>query len=187
MSLDKNESEVSIGQETVTAIQPGELVVGVLIGFDAENKPLIKSDSLPELDGISVMTTVPLDREMVGRQVALMFANQDITQPIVIGVIRSQLTNLLDIIEVDNSAISDEQVFADNSIRKSESAGEADPSAVTVDGKTVTISGEEQVVLKCGDSSITLTKSGKILIRGKYLLNRSTGVNRIMGGSVQVN
>jgi hypothetical protein len=58
---------------------------------------------------------------------------------------------------------------------------------VTVDGKQVSIEGAEEVTFKCGKASITLTKSGKILIRGTYLLNRSTGVNRIMGGSVQVN
>ena len=49
------------------------------------------------------------------------------------------------------------------------------------------IEGKEEIELKCGESSIVLTKAGKILIRGKYLLSRSSGVNRIMGGSVQVN
>ncbi|MEP7119602.1 MAG: hypothetical protein ABJE95_01785, partial [Byssovorax sp.] len=36
-------------------------------------------------------------------------------------------------------------------------------------------------------SSITLTRAGKILIRGAYVLTRSSGVNRIQGGSVQIN
>ncbi len=56
-----------------------------------------------------------------------------------------------------------------------------------VDGERVVLEGREEVVLKCGEASITLTRAGKILIRGKYLLNRSSGVNRILGGSVQVN
>jgi hypothetical protein len=56
-----------------------------------------------------------------------------------------------------------------------------------VDGEMVNIEGKEQIVLKCGKASITLTRSGKILIRGAYLLNRSSGVNRIKGGSVQIN
>ena len=46
---------------------------------------------------------------------------------------------------------------------------------------------EEEIVFECGKASITLTKSGKILIRGAYLLSRSSGVNRIKGGSVQIN
>ena len=37
------------------------------------------------------------------------------------------------------------------------------------------------------DDAETLTRAGKILIRGAYLLARSSGVNRIQGGSVQIN
>ena len=46
---------------------------------------------------------------------------------------------------------------------------------------------DEEIVLSCGESSITLTRAGKILIRGKYVLSRSSGVNRIKGGSIQLN
>jgi hypothetical protein len=58
---------------------------------------------------------------------------------------------------------------------------------VFIDGKKFTFDAKEQIVLRCGKSSITLTRAGKILIRGAYLLNRSSGVNRIKGGSVQIN
>jgi hypothetical protein len=34
---------------------------------------------------------------------------------------------------------------------------------------------------------LTLTHAGKVLIRGAYVLSRSSGVNRIKGGSVQIN
>jgi hypothetical protein len=58
---------------------------------------------------------------------------------------------------------------------------------VTIDGKRITFDAREEVVLRCGKASITLTKAGKVLIRGAYLLTRSSGVNRIKGGSVQIN
>ena len=61
------------------------------------------------------------------------------------------------------------------------------PTDVTIDGKRVTFDAKEEIVLRCGKASITLTKAGKVLIRGAYLLNRSSGVNRIKGGSVQIN
>ena len=67
---------------------------------------------------------------------------------------------------------------------------EAEPEEltdVTVDGKRVSFNAEEEIVLRCGKASITLTKAGKVIIRGAYLLNRSSGVNRIKGGSVQIN
>jgi hypothetical protein len=56
-----------------------------------------------------------------------------------------------------------------------------------VDGEQVVIEGKNEIILKCGKASITLTRAGKVLIRGAYVLSRSSGVNRIKGGSVQVN
>jgi len=58
---------------------------------------------------------------------------------------------------------------------------------VTIDGKRVTFDAKEEIVLRCGKASITLTRAGKVLIRGAYLLTRSSGVNRIKGASVQIN
>lgn len=55
------------------------------------------------------------------------------------------------------------------------------------DGKRVEINAEEEIVLRCGESSITLTRAGKIILRGAYVLSRSSGVNRIQGGSVEIN
>jgi hypothetical protein len=63
----------------------------------------------------------------------------------------------------------------------------AAPAEARVDGKKVTLTGEEEVTLKCGKSSITLTAAGKVLIKGEYVLSRSSGVNRIKGGAVQIN
>ena len=58
---------------------------------------------------------------------------------------------------------------------------------VTMDGKQLTLSAEQEIVLSCGKSSIRLTRAGKVIICGAYLLSRSSGVNRIKGGSVQIN
>lgn len=58
---------------------------------------------------------------------------------------------------------------------------------ICIDGRSINYNAKDQIVLRCGKASITLTKAGKIIIRGAYLLNRSSGVNRIKGGSVQIN
>ena len=57
---------------------------------------------------------------------------------------------------------------------------------VEIDGETLTLSAEREIVLRCGKASLTLTRAGKVLIRGAYLLSRSSGANRIKGGSVQI-
>ena len=46
---------------------------------------------------------------------------------------------------------------------------------------------EREIVLRCGKASITLTRAGKVLIRGAYISSWSSGANRIKGGSVQLN
>jgi len=66
-------------------------------------------------------------------------------------------------------------------------AAEGAPSEARVDGKKVVLTGDEEVTLKCGKASLTLTAAGKVLIKGEYVLSRSTGVNRIKGGAVQIN
>jgi hypothetical protein len=56
-----------------------------------------------------------------------------------------------------------------------------------IDGEQLVFTAEKEIVFRCGEASITLTKAGKVLIKGAYLLSRSSGVNRIKGGSVQIN
>jgi hypothetical protein len=58
---------------------------------------------------------------------------------------------------------------------------------IEVEGKRVVLSAADEIVLRCGKSSITLTRAGKVVIRGAYLLSRASGVNRIKGASVQIN
>ncbi len=43
---------------------------------------------------------------------------------------------------------------------------------VDADGERLLVSAKEQLVLRCGKASITLTKAGKVLIEGSYLLSR---------------
>lgn len=111
---------------------------------------------------------VKIEPQDVGREVVLMFEAGDPEKPIVMGFLQNpeaQGSNLLD------------QLLA-----KSEKATD-----VKVDGETLTFTAQKEVVIRCGKASITLTRAGKVLIRGAYLLSRSSGVNRIKGGSVQIN
>ncbi|MGC5698858.1 hypothetical protein J4P02_01510 [Pseudomonas sp. NFXW11] len=65
---------------------------------------------------------------------------------------------------------------------------EAAPQSVALlDGQRLELCAEREIVLRCGQASITLTREGKVLIRGAYLSSRSSGVNRIKGASVQIN
>jgi Domain of unknown function (DUF6484) len=51
----------------------------------------------------------------------------------------------------------------------------------------VVIEAGQQITLRCGEASLVLTHAGKAILRGEYVSTHSKGVNRIKGGSVQIN
>jgi len=61
------------------------------------------------------------------------------------------------------------------------------PDVAEVDGVRVAIEGQEEIVLRCGASSLTLRKDGKVVIRGLHVETHAAGTNRIKGGTVKVN
>lgn len=56
-----------------------------------------------------------------------------------------------------------------------------------IDGRRVKIVAREEIVLECGEASITLCRNGRIIIRGTYVETSSEGTNRIKGGQVRIN
>lgn len=162
-------------------IAPGEIIIGTLSGFDNEGNGLVDYSKNPSSKPIVAITTVALNQHQSGRQVALLFAEGNPNKPVIMGLIHSPLQDLIENFEIavdENEIVNADMDSSTDSLKLDD---------VHIDGKRITLEGKDEVVLKCGAASITLTKAGKILIKGKYLLNRSTGVNRIMGGSVQVN
>lgn len=160
-------------------IGAGEVIIGSVVELDGQGQVLVTYHGNPAGEPLAAMTTLTITHAHIGRQAALLFADGDPRRPVIMGLIHSPLQAMLDDYELtpeQSEPVSQEAM-----------APAAKIDNVTVDGKRVLLEGKEEIILKCGEASITLTKAGKILIRGKYLLNRSEGVNRIMGGSVQVN
>jgi hypothetical protein len=111
---------------------------------------------------ISTLRQAAADRH----EVLLLFEDNDPRLPIILDVMHSLLNEITDVaapLEV------------------------ARPDDVLVDGKRVTLDAKDEIVLRCGKASITLTSAGKVLIRGAYILTRSTGANRIKGAVVDIN
>ncbi|TYK64483.1 DUF6484 domain-containing protein [Colwellia echini] len=156
-------------------IAAGEIIIGTLVGIDDSGQAQVDFPQNPASTPLIATTTTVVTQQQVSRQVALLFNQGYLNKPIIIGLIHNPLDAML---ENFDPTVTTEKV---------ELTGDLSMDNVSVDGNNVTFEAKEQMVFKCGESSITLTKSGKVLIRGKYLLNRSSGVNRIMGGSVQVN
>jgi hypothetical protein len=56
-----------------------------------------------------------------------------------------------------------------------------------INGRRLVLDARDEIVLRCGRSTIELRVDGKIIIRGTHLLSRSSGINRIKGGAVSIN
>jgi hypothetical protein len=62
-----------------------------------------------------------------------------------------------------------------------------EPVRTEIDGEKLVLTAEREIVLRCGEASLTLTRAGKVLIQGTYVLMQSSGANRIKGAVVEIN
>ena len=146
------------------------VVIGVLAGLSPAGEALVDFAANPAGAPIPARSAARLDPGAVGREAALMFEGGDPRKPILMGLL-------------EQPAIVEEPAPA----AEAQSETPPQPLRVEVDGERVVLEAEKEIVLRCGKASITLTRAGKILIRGEYVLTRAAGVNRIQGGSVQIN
>lgn len=125
---------------------------------------------------VRARTMVALDPADVAgnarREVVLLFDEGDPARPIVAGLLQP---------EVPTPAL-------DAVLAVGESPGALTPAGeAQVDGNRVVIEGKDEVVLRCGDASITLRRNGKVVVRGLHVETHAAGTNRIKGGTVKIN
>ena len=131
-------------------------------------------------------SVIPLDRELVAeaiedaRGVMLSFEDGRPEEPIITGILQplEQLGA-----EAELQDAQDEDASVDLEV----GAGAIADLDARVDGRRVEIEAADEIVLRCGKASIVLRRNGRVVIRGTYVETRSRGVNRIKGGSVEIN
>ena len=138
------------------------VLTGELVGMaDNGRTPLVLYPNQPCSAALRARAVIDLHGGHIGQPVVLMFENGDPALPIVMGVLLPK----------DGWPLAQQPAQVE----------------VEADGERLVVDARDQLVLRCGKASITLTKAGKVLIQGTYLSSRSSGVNRIKGGSVQLN
>lgn len=140
------------------------IVVGRVVSAAAKNAPMVEFPANVTGTPIQALATVPVEARDSGRDVAIAFVNGDPAKPVILGFMHVPADATQQTVNGSTKTIDVEK-----------------------ESETVTISAEKQLVLKCGESSITLTKAGKVLLNGAYISSRAKGVNRLRGGSVLLN
>jgi len=133
------------------------VLIGRIVSIRDSGEPLVDFPGNTSRGLVAARSLVPISSVEAGREVALSFDGGDPLRPIIVGFLQTI------------------------------PAAPAPSRTVKIDDEVLVLSAKKEVVLQCGKASITLTSAGKVLIRGAYLLSRSSGVNRIKGGSVQIN
>lgn len=98
------------------------------------------------------------------REVLVLFDGGDPLRPIVAGILASSVPQAT----VAEAALSGLPEFAE------------------VDGQRVLIEGKDEIVLSCGEASITLRRNGRVVIRGVEVESHAAGTNRVKGATVKL-
>ena len=150
-------------EREVDASNPGPIqgvVIGELLALtEGGATALVRYPGQHGTSALAARSSVDLQGPHIGSSVVLVFDQGDPTRPIVMGVLRGAAC----------WPLADKPAQVD----------------VDADGQRLVVTAKEQLVLRCGKASITLTSAGKVLIRGEYVLSRSSGVNRVKGAAVE--
>jgi hypothetical protein len=155
-------SRKSVGPaEPIAAAMSSTAVTARFQGFDLDDRPLLVGLPGRPQEIVRARSTVPLLPTQVGATVVLLFDEGDPSRPIVVGILQ------------ERAAVA--------------TGPESQEVSVQADEDRFVITADREIVLRCGDASITLTRAGKILIKGTYVLSRSSGYNKIKGAAVDIN
>jgi hypothetical protein len=136
------------------------VAVAAFAGFDAEGRFLV---TLGEgMAPVQALSTVGLALGDAGAAVVVAFEKGEVRHPVIVGRVQP--------LHVAAPPVA--------------IAAQMDAS---VDGERVVLQARERIELRCGDASIVLTRAGKVLINGNYVLSRSRGANRVKGAYVGIN
>jgi hypothetical protein len=152
--------------------------VGRMVEWTSGQAPKVEFDG-NERGPLSARSTVPLDPTIITeaisseRGVLLTFEDGRPDAPIITGLLQDFVGEAPQIWNENEPETEPESNIAELDAR--------------VDGRRVELEAADEIVLRCGQASITLRRNGRVVIRGTYVESRSRGVNRIKGGSVEIN
>jgi hypothetical protein len=151
--------------ETIAAPDMQSSLLGTLCVVTSDGVPWVDYPGNPRGPmPARIVTTVCAQDCVPGTSVVLLF-DGNLARPVITGVVSERI------------APSRHEASALN--RRGQD--------VVVDGRRVVLEGHEEIVLRCGRGSITLTANGRVVLKGTELVSRSSGTNKIRGATVNIN
>ncbi|HEU4618862.1 MAG TPA: hypothetical protein VFV10_12545 [Gammaproteobacteria bacterium] len=130
-------------------------------GVDGEGRVFLRLRTGSADVEARILSHVPPECLVPGAQVLVLETADDPARPIVVGIIADRVTF--------------------------DAARQNVPRTLEVNGRRIHLTGEEEIRLTCGRSTIVLTRDGRIVLRGSRISSRAAETNRIKGGTVQIN
>lgn len=168
-------------------------LVGWICGYDPQQGLLVDFPQNQTQGPLPARWTMQLDGAAVEQAVkqkqpaVLVFADGDPLRPIVTGLVQPlQLAETAPLTSVRLLGQPSDAEPNAKSDMKPDMKADAKIDA-KLDGKRLTFEAAEEIVLRCGQACLILRKNGVVQLKGAYVLSHSSGVNRIRGGSVQIN
>lgn len=170
----QNSTQTNISHLNMTVENDtGYSCIGHVIDVSKEGKVLVdfKGNNLESKIARVVLSPQIIakaeEKGLIGCSVLLVFEGGDPLLPVIVGIVH------------DRIPYRTERQDAVVSIEK--------PLQASIDGKTILLEAKKEIVLRCGKSSISLTKDGKIVVKGVELVSRSSGTNKVKGAVVSIN
>jgi uncharacterized protein involved in type VI secretion and phage assembly len=169
----------------------GNEVAGVrvarLVSADVTAGPLVECGGAGTAP-VAARSTVALTPADAGRSALVVFEDGDVRRPIIVGLLQEPA--------VTSSAHGPAAAGTG-----SDAAGPAEQQAVVaataaprsarrdvhIDGEHVSLDAKQELVLRCGEASVTLRADGRIVIKGMEIVSRARGTHKVKGASVLIN
>jgi hypothetical protein len=151
---------------TQAGVNNGVIRSGKIVQIDDQGRAIVDyaGNRHGPLMARSIMKS-GVSKDAVGKEVLLVFDNDDLASPIIIGFIHAQL-------------FDSAQTEAKLSAAKRE---------VVIDGESMVFDAQREIVLRCGAACIILHADGRMVLRGTELTSRASRTNKIKGGTVCIN
>jgi hypothetical protein len=142
----------------VRGAQVGRIVAVAPDGAFLVDYPATMTGAQPALLAASAPSAA--SEEVIGRHVVLLFEDGRPERPIIVGWVAPG---------------------------SSERAAAPPHRDIRVDGRRIVLAGDEEIQLRCGKASLTLTADGKVVVAGVNVVSHARATNRIRGAAVRVN